>query len=362
MNERLKQVRIRLIINQPFFGTLALRLKFLPTKTEETLATDGQSILYNEDYIKTLTDDELVGVIAHEVMHCALQHHLRQGDRDPKKWNIACDYAVNDILLKNNLILPTGALKEPAYEGWSAEKIYECLPETPESDLDPNICGLVKKPNIGSDELETQKQHWTSAVIQAEKLSQGSGQDSVGIDRLIEELKNSELDWRQLLWDSVTCYDKSDYDWTRPNGRFLSQNIYLPRLHSPKMGEIAVICDTSSSISNRMINQINAELTEIARSLEPSLITVIHCNTRVTSVELFEEPGPEIKIAPVGYGGTYLVPAFEWLIENDHSPDVIIVFTDLKFRHYPTIPDQPVIWVTPNKRIADFGETIELTL
>jgi predicted metal-dependent peptidase len=125
--EKLCRARTQLLLNQPFFGTLCLRLKLIATPSFPTMATDGRRLAYNPAFVAQLTPAELEGVIAHEVMHVALAHHCRRGDRDPQLWNEAADYAVNPILLDNGITLPRDMLMDPAFRDLSAEEIYARL-------------------------------------------------------------------------------------------------------------------------------------------------------------------------------------------------------------------------------------------
>ncbi len=88
------------------------------------MATDGVSLYYNPEFVDTLNSATLAGVLAHEVMHPALQHHVRRSGRDPRRWNEACDYAINPLLLDAGLSLPDGVLIDHRFRGMSAEQIY----------------------------------------------------------------------------------------------------------------------------------------------------------------------------------------------------------------------------------------------
>ena len=91
------------------------------------MATDGVALFYKPSFLDGLSDRELVGVLAHEVMHPAMQHHTRRGQRKPHLWNIACDHAINPILIGAQLALPEGALNDPRFTGMNAERIYSIL-------------------------------------------------------------------------------------------------------------------------------------------------------------------------------------------------------------------------------------------
>jgi predicted metal-dependent peptidase len=125
--EKLCRARTQLLLNQPFFGTLCLRLKLVAMSGLPTMATDGRRLVYNPAFVAQLTPAELEGVIAHEVMHVALAHHCRRGDRELQLWNEAADYAVNPILLDNGITLPRDMLIDPVFRNLSAEEIYTRL-------------------------------------------------------------------------------------------------------------------------------------------------------------------------------------------------------------------------------------------
>src|ERR1019366_7572813 len=121
---RIQKARTTLLLDHPFFGSLLFRLKGSGNRSIATMATDGVSLDYNPEFVDTLNSATLAGVLAHEVMHPALQHHLRRSKRDPRRWNEACDFAINHLLLDAGLSLPDGVLIDPRFRGMSAEQIY----------------------------------------------------------------------------------------------------------------------------------------------------------------------------------------------------------------------------------------------
>src|SRR5260370_18136678 len=88
------------------------------------MATNGREIIYNPTFVDEVKPLELEAVLAHEVLHCALGHHCRRGERDPRLWNEAADLAINPILMGNGFTLPDGALFDPSFDNMSAEEIY----------------------------------------------------------------------------------------------------------------------------------------------------------------------------------------------------------------------------------------------
>src|SRR5215471_11421325 len=124
IDPRIVKARAALITAHPFFGALALHLQPMQTTTYPRLATDGRHLFYNVEFLDTITGEELKGIIAHEVYHCALKHHTRRNGRDPKEWNQATDFVINPMVLKAGLKLPTWVLLDPQYDGLSAEQVY----------------------------------------------------------------------------------------------------------------------------------------------------------------------------------------------------------------------------------------------
>src|SRR6516225_8958763 len=126
LQQKLTRARTQLLLNQPFFGTLCLRLKLM-TGAVPTMATDGRRIVYDPAFVNSLQPAELEAVLAHEVLYCALGHHCRRGQRDPRLWNEAADLAINPLLIANGFSLPAGALIDPVFDNLSAEEIYARL-------------------------------------------------------------------------------------------------------------------------------------------------------------------------------------------------------------------------------------------
>src|SRR5713101_1775816 len=149
IDRKLTRARTQLLLNQPFFGTLCLRLKLVAGELP-TMATDGRRIVYDPAFVDELTPAELEAVLAHEVMHCALGHHCRRGGRDPRLWNEAADLAINPILVSNGFTLPAGALLDPDFDNLSAEEIYARLLQRSRDEASAPPEQTPQPPNAGS--------------------------------------------------------------------------------------------------------------------------------------------------------------------------------------------------------------------
>lgn len=401
--EKLARARTQLLLNQPFFGTLCIRLKLVPEPGFPTMATNGQRIIYNPGFVEKLSPQELEGVLAHEVLHCALAHHCRRGQRDPGLWNQACDYAVNPILLDNGIVLPAGVLVDPAYRDLSAEEIYARLRKrrenVPPAQPDPANGGSgsgghqpgradTTTPNvadgtsevgqhpggfgevldsIGPDggpasqaESSRQAQEWLIAADQALHSANACGRVPGGLERRLRQARESRQDWRSILRDFIAAVDPSDYGWTPPNRRFISSGLYLPSVVRSGVGEIVIVVDTSGSIGTEELEQFAGEITAIPSEARPERIHVVYADAEVQDTAEFQA-GDEIVLNPKGGGGTDFRPAFAWVEEQGLAPKCLLYLTDLCCRSYPDDPPAyPVLWVTDSRRTAPFGETLRI--
>jgi predicted metal-dependent peptidase len=131
---RLTRARSQLVMDAPFFGSLIMRMNLTASTAlkDKTMATDGTDIWYHPAFPDEVSELELLGILVHELFHCILGHHVRRGDRDPKRWNIACDYVVNLMVIAAGFMLPKWALLDRQYVGLNAEQVYRLLEEQDE--------------------------------------------------------------------------------------------------------------------------------------------------------------------------------------------------------------------------------------
>lgn len=416
LERKLTRARTQLLLNQPFFGTLCLRLKLVEGGVP-TMATDGRRIVYDPAFVNSLPPEELQAVLAHEVLHCALGHHCRRGQRDPQLWNEAADLAINPMLVANGFSLPAGALIDPDFDNLSAEEIYarrlrnnsNCgnltqpkLPQSsgagngqdspqqtssqasPESSLEdrsdnqslpesgtespgPGGFGEVldamdEDGSPASQAEKSRQQHeWSIAADQAMRSAKACGSEPASVDRSLNESRRSRQDWRAILRDFVAATAPSDYRWTPPNRRHISGGLYLPSVERSGTGAVVIAVDTSGSIGEDELEQFAGEIYTISEEAQPEVIHVVYCDAAVQSWQQFG-PSEPIQLDPKGGGGTDFRPAFQWVRENQLEPACLVYLTDLCCHSYPEPPEYPVLWVTDSRRTAPFGETVQITL
>jgi len=346
VTEKLKKAKVRLIINQPFYASLVRQSSIVQDKTIETAQTDGSSIWYSADFFDSLSTDEVAGVLAHEVMHIANLHHLRMQDREPERWNKACDYAINPILVKSGLVLPNGCLLDNRYKNMAAEEIYTLLPPTPPSQAPQPGLGDVRKPAAGQDlkKLEAQAKQAVSEAALNQRLK---GDMPAYLDRLVKDILQPKVNWRELLATYLIEIARDDYTWRKPSPRYLHLPMFLPLLESLTIGKLILILDTSGSINDRLLSQFAGEVQEISDAFSIPL-QIMYVDAEFKSIQDIE-PGQPILLQAEGGGGTDFCPGFEYIRDHNLQPRAVIYMTDGLCHSYPEEPDFPVLW-------AQFGD------
>lgn len=369
VQDRVSRARTHLLLDHPWFGTLALRLK-LEAGDCDTMSVDGVTLKYNEEWTMTLTDKELIGVMAHETMHCAMLHIFRENGRDHQQWNEACDYAINGLLLKEGFRLPEGALVDPQWDGMAAEEIFaqrkqeqqdgqggsENPSPSPTGDFQPAPAG--EEPGTPGEEAQGMDEtDWQIAAEQASAVARKAGKMSGDVDRLMKTARVARTDWRAILREFVEQVLPSDYSWTQPNRRYISSGLYLPGMIRENLPKIGIAVDTSGSVDQRMLADFASELTAILHEARPESMQVVYCDSSVKGEETFSPEDSEVILNAKGGGGTAFQPALDRF--NEDPPICVIYLTDLD-AGMPKEPDYPVLWCVPEyvRREVTFGQIV----
>jgi len=364
--QKITRARSELILKAPFFGSLALRLKMEPDEKIQTACCDGKTLRYNPKFIETLDLDQTTGLVAHEVMHPAFLHHTRRGSRNVKKWNRACDYSINSLLVNSKFTLPTGSYVNHAYNGMTAEHIFTLIPDDPDDNNsdgqnDPggdggvsDAPGASSSSQVGHEEAE-----WKIAVAGAAHMAKQQGNLPGDVERMMEELFEPVLPWRDILRRFMTEKSNDDFSWKRGNRRFLSQGLYLPSRQSEGSGEMVVCIDTSGSIGEKELNEFGGEIRSIVKDVRPSKTYVIYCDAEVNHVDEFA-PDDELEFHPHGGGGTDFRPPFKWLEGKGIEPKALVYLTD-GYGNFGNEAGFPTMWAINNHEVTPpWGEHLIL--
>jgi predicted metal-dependent peptidase len=385
MNAREKMISARtsLILEEPFFGALALRLALREDLGCGTAWTDGQTLGYDPAFILRLSQAQCVALVAHEVMHCSNGHPWRRSGRDNERWNVAADRAINQILIESKFIMPCDCeVATGAEVGKSAEWIYDRLPVNQQQKKQggsgkpgngsgkdqqgtkpsPDPLGEVRDAPAASgadgEPLPTEEE-WREATAEAAQAARSRGKLPGALERGLAQTLKPRVDWRSVLRRFIMERAKSDYSWTRPSRRYMGRGLYLPALDSHELGEIAVAVDTSGSIDSVALSQVRAELESIIDECHPAGVTVYYADARVAGSDHFDRAEP-ITWRPRGGGGTDFRPVFAAVEAQEIAPACLIYISDLQGA-FPESAEIPTLWITDSNRTAPVGETVRMS-
>ena len=408
---KLSAARTRLILDKPFLGALTLRLPVIEADPSwcRTTATDARAFYYNREYIAALTPTETEFVLAHEALHCALLHFARRQHRVKHRWDLACDFAINPLLIADGLRPPPSALFLLEYDGMTAEEIYPLIddnsedepldqhmydsdaqsqpererkpppPEraqnpTPErppdrsdgnaggghgQETDPNRGGAPQPPPLSEAEREALGVQWQQRLAGAAQQAQQAGKLGGAMARLVDHLLQPQLPWRMLLARYLTAAARDDYSFTRPSKR--EGAAILPSLRSSQV-ELFVVIDTSGSIGAEQLQEFISEVNALKGQMR-ARVTLHACDAQLAAGGPWHcETWEELRLPPTltGGGGTSFIPAFEWAERQDRMPDLMLYFTDAEGAFPRQAPPFPVIWLVKGRAKVPWGQRIQL--
>lgn len=385
---KLTAARTRLILDKPFLGALALRLPMIAADPEwcQSTSTDARSFYYNPAYIDALSMEQTQFVLASQALHCALSHFSRRQHRSRFRWDIACDHAINPLLVRDGLVPPPGTLVLECYEGMTAEEIYPYIDENdsdepqeqPKNDGDGSgdsredssggekdssandeAKGAGRPQPLSAAEQESLSAQWQQRLAGAAQQAQQAGKLGGLLGRMVGELLQPKLPWRLLLARYMTQYARDDYSYMRPSRR--EGEMIFPSLRSAQ-ADICVALDTSGSISEQEIDEFMSEIDAIKGQLRARIL--LHaCDTALAEEGPWVfEPWDEFRLPATiqGGGGTDFRPIFEWISSQGREPDLLLYFTDAQGEFPPVEPTFPVLWLVKGKAPVPWGQRVQL--
>lgn len=389
------KAKTQLILDRPFFGRLALSLKFKADVGMDTCWVDGQTFGYNPKFIHECTVGQIKTIIAHEVLHCALGHHCRhrRGSRDSHYWNVSGDYIVNHILKQSNFEWIEGLYWDDKYDDqWGIEQVYKeiavNMPPPPpggEGDEeggeggggngggnDGDTGGDENKQGQGppsgevrdgqqkdASQSKAEEQEWQIATAQAASSAKAVGKLSAAEKRFLDEvLPQPKMDWKEMLKQFMQSHIKNDYSFVPPNKRFIHMDMILPSLRGEALGEIVFGIDTSASLCTRELKLFGAECNEALETCAPEKAHVVYCDSSVCATESFTPDQYPIEFRPVGGGGTRFSPVYDWVKEQGIVPLCLVYFTDMYCWDYPDYdPGYPTLFVSTSPGMSDVNSS-----
>lgn len=403
--KRLAKATAMLLYSEPFYGTLLLRMPRVAVGPEvcEVAATDGKTLFYNPQGTAKLNFDQLKTMLMHEASHNGLGHHVRMIGKDAELANMAGDHVVNLILQEGGYVPIPGWLCDPRFKGQTYEHVYAVLERERQRQTgggggkrpSPNGGGQQQQSGQGQGkqgqqpcppggqngtqpkaartpggfgqilpcdpkQKHTQEQEWKLAVEQAAAAARSAGKLPAHLAKLVEELRESKVDWRELLRAFIAETIPADFTWSRPSKRTLSQGIYLPSQVKEGLDALVFVIDNSGSCT-QAVPAFASEIAAVHQDLKPSKITVLCHDTEVYNIGEFL-PGDEITFRLKGGGGTDFRPVFDMIDEMQPPPRAVVFLTDLYGPLPMYQPSYPVLFVCTSKQIAPWGETVRMHL
>lgn len=369
---KIAAARTRLILDRPFLGALALRLPLVEAEGSwcRSTSSNGESLYYARGYINSLDVEQTQFAVSREALHCALLHFYRRGNRNRAKWQNACDYAVNALLIEDGLNAPPDVVYSAEFSGMTAEEIFPLLPEDEQQEAPPQGDDhddsealhpqQRQAQGLSQSELEMLAARWRQRLAAAAQQAQQVGKLSAELGRLVDFYLQPKLPWRGLLAQYLSQSARNDYSYTRPSSRRGDPAVF-PGLRSEEI-ELVVAVDTSGSVRATEIARFFTEINAIKGQVR-ARIALLCCDVEIAGVcPVFFEPWDEFKFDTrvKGGGGTDFRPVFDWVDRQDVQPDSLVYFTDARGKFPQHEPRYPTLWLVKGKAEVPFGARIQL--
>ena len=395
--------RMALLNWRPFIGTLAMNLELIPVVDHRcaTAATDGKRVFFNPHFLNSLTQEERLTILAHEIWHCGLSHFSREDGRieDHEMWNHAIDHEVNSLLEDDGFTLPTHAVLYRQYKGESAEVVFDKI-KSGDIEMrgevidDHNINNPSKSAeeakNSGTDGWSTIEsdgegglkakvdsdytpqrsddvwKDWKNKMMAAAQQCQDRGVDMGAYSGRLEDLFDSKIHWRELLRQYLTPLFGSTRKWLPPNRRYVYKRMYLPSIRKEKQLKIVIAVDTSGSTTGDIVKTFVSEVFSILNTFGGYELRLIQCDMVINSDETFDIDRPFIPEEFVlrGGGGTDFSPVFQLVKEDQDPPELLLYLTDGYGSAPSKPPEYPVIWgvIEGGRMPCDWGKEVGIDL
>lgn len=358
IQSRISKVKASLIIEQPYFGSIASTLKPVLNEDIKTFLSTAKNFEYNDDYINSLSNEELGFILTNSAMHQVFLHEARIDSRMEWLWVLATDYAINCLLVNNGLELPEHVNYDERFDDMSAEAIYASLENEIDDDKhSPEQVSQIKFEEHQEQEIDNDEsiQDMHEQLLNKAKLQ---GDLPLGIEILVPNIFEGKISWEDELYNVIEQSIRFDYRLLPANKRYISQGIALPALSGSK-AKIVIAIDSSGSVDGSLLAKFLAEVESIMNTYENFEIDLLVADAKVHEHHILY-PGDELSYTLKGGGGTNFENTFEYINENIDEVNLLLYFTD-GFGKFPE--DEAffeTVWVLSDEIEVPFGRTIFL--
>lgn len=370
---------VRLLKRRPFYGQFLLQCRRQNLSSSApagvTLRDGIPTLAINQQNFSLFSYDEQQALLEHLVKHLPHLHPSRRRERQQRRWDLACDLAINGSIANLPPESPLPArLRLP--DQLSAEEYYDRLPQLAllghkdgkgdgEGDgplIDQQVAQPIDDHQIWQQADRTPLQLSEQVVRQMVQtaLKKCHHEMSGELESLLQPfLKPSTIPWQQILRQFVGSAGRIGRrsTWLRSHRRFGHRT---PGIRKRARFNLLIAVDVSDSTDQRPLREIfAAELLQIARSRE-SCLTVLYSGSRIQKIQTFSRAPQTIEVFQGG-GYTDLRPVFEHARQMVPPPAAVIYLTD-GYGQPPDRGDFPTLWVltSDGQKPAEWGTELRL--
>jgi predicted metal-dependent peptidase len=355
--DKLTTARVGLLLKAPFFGNMATRMRLIEADDWcPTAATNGRDFFYSTKFVEKLSVKKLEFLFAHEICHAVFDHFGRVGSRDRMLSNIAQDYAVNQILVDERIgekITEVQICYDSKYRGKAWEEIYDELYEKAEKISMPELLkqlgdlldehlkeegpgegdgdkeGKGNRPSISKEDAQKIRDEIKEAMIQSAAAA-GAGKTPAGIQRMIKDLTEPKMNWRELVRMNIQSIVRNDYSFSRPSRKGQMSGAILPGMKQDETIDVAIAIDMSGSIGQEDATVFLSEVKGIMDQYQDFAIDIWCFDTDTYNHQRITHDNDQdlLDYAPEGGGGTDFMANWEFMKEQGIQPKKFIMFTD----------------------------------
>lgn len=394
IEERLARARIKIQEKNSFFAYLSLFLKFKEDKNLPSYAGAGVDVKgnfsYKKEFFEKLSDDEIQGIVIHEILHLAFLHLGRLGSRNMQGWNIATDLAINTMIIRNGFRLTDGCIVADGSDEFkefgmdikevsskSAEQLYDEMKSQEQKQKEGDSGGSGKEKdsskraknkdmskykgvdehkysNLTESEKKENQKEWEDKIREAYTISKMRGDTPKGIDRLIKEFSQEKINWRTILNQFISQSLPSDYTYRTPHKKSISVGEYMPNVMKEKI-EVAIAIDLSGSVGQEEFSEFFSEIVGIARAYQERIDMEVYTHDTECYFSGLVRNGNIEKLKSLelkGGGGTTFQSVVDKLSEMNKKPKCLIWLTDGYAEELPKQPF-PILWVLSKRGRED---------
>ena len=389
LQSKISQAKAKLLVEYPLFGTIASKLELVQNDDIQAFKSDGVKLEFNSDFFKSIESSQIEFALANGAMHASLAHEKRKNNRSAWLWQMATDFAINDMLVQNGMDCPHEAHYRKRFAGMYAEKIYAELKDdilrdeleyeaddaddvqsdnkndsNSESSSEENKNSEANEAEESSLEGDSNKEQvlseqlfeeFAQSIIESE---QANGEIPQGLDRFFKLDYNGKIDWRDELRIALDRFHKDDYTLLPPSKKFLYLGMYLPSSISQRF-KLVIAVDSSGSVDEDLLSEFLSELNFLMNTIPNYEIDLLVCDDKIRSHNVFYS-GDILEVDLQGGGATDFRPVFDFINDELQDTKLLLYFTDLDGIFPKEEPYYDVKWVSKTDVKIPFGELIIL--